>query len=863
MDEKEQDFRINCQGDHEGNSTNPRERLLIILAFIFLVLVLSLLCAIVISIAVESLLPKSGMCLSKDCVKKAGDILGNLNEEVNPCENFYSYSCGGWKNKNLLSLPGKSIFQEIQMKVYDQMYAFIQKINKDDGGIADKVAKITESCINHSTLVDKKPLKMSYDKLFKSYGGFPLANVEEAGMTKIVKIANLYRLLGTEPIIRITVIPSDKDNKKNVLVIAPPDPSVFSDPDRDIELAKKFLKSVYDIEANPILLKFDYVKTLYNNIKDKLAVEFKYKEEFILSNDKNKITTLLGNFDFDEFISILLTKQEEKKKKTFKKLIPSITVTPSTSTERTSESSSTEQFSDTTPTTDQLSTITIAQNKQLKRRRRNGDQKNAGNENSVIEILVINPEVVKTVLELFLKENDETISNFLSIQFLKNIEDNNVMGLSNTQLSKHTISKYVEDGKIMKCLQDLSEHLIYAFDYIYINNTNVPSKEARDVVDHVKKALKSFVPAYSWLDDEHKKFVDSKLNEMNYFVGYPLWLSDKAQVQDYYKDLNLNIEKSALVRRGSLDGDGSDENTGYADAGDGKDDADAGDEKDNDEENDADEEQPVDVDNPVVNDDDIKAKTTKPYIEIYMDMVKFNKKKLLEKLSVTNDRSSWPNIPAISITTVNAFYSSQLNSIVVPAAILNPPIFDVNIPFYLNFGSLGTVIGHEITHGFDTNGRKRDKDGNIPEHSLWNQDTIKNYNSEAKCFEDQYSTYSIGTLKVNGTKTLAENIADNGAINEALSGYRYWLSEHNKGRKENSLPGLDSFTHEQLFFISYAQSWCHTANRKYLKELIETDEHTPNQFRVKGSLSNSKEFSEVFECENGKPMNPTKKCKLW
>uniref|UniRef100_A0A1E1WWL5 Putative endothelin-converting enzyme n=1 Tax=Tityus obscurus TaxID=1221240 RepID=A0A1E1WWL5_TITOB len=873
MDEKEQEFRINCQSDHEGNSTNPRERLLIILAFIFLVLVLSLLCAIVISIAVESLLPKSGLCLTKECVKKAGDILENLNEEVDPCDDFYNYSCGGWKNKNLLSLPGKSIFQEIQMKIYEQMYSFIMKFENDEG-IEGKVAKITKSCIDHSKSNEKKNLKDYYDKLFQSFGGFPLANVEvNSEMTITDKIANLYRLLGTEPVLRITVMPSDKDNRNNVLIIAPPDPSIFNSYKSDIELAKKILKDVYKI-ADLNSTKLNDIEKLYDKIQKQITNDSQYKEEYLSSSDTNKVTEYFGVFNFNEFIKTLLAENPKESNTKLKKLIPSKVVTPSTDTDTTSESPKTEQFSDTISTIDQPSTTAISLNKQLRQSLKRRKREDEVNKIPIIEILLVNPDVIKIVLDLFKNETEETIKNFLSIQFLKNIEENIVMDIPEKKLSKKTMSKEVEDGTIMKCLEDVSEYLMYAFDYIYIKNANVPIDKAKHVVEHIKKAMKSFVPDYSWLDETGKTLVQNKLDEMESFVGYPAWLSNKDQVQNYYKGLNIvKTKKSELVRRGSLDsdgGDGSESDNGDRNVG-GNDglEEDGGADKNKSVTEKSDESKPhkdgENVENkPEKSDVNNEGnKEIKPYIEIYMEMVKFNKKKLLEKLFETNDRHSWPTIPALSITTVNAYYSSQLNAIVVPAAILNPPIFDVDIPYYLNFGSLGTVIGHEITHGFDTNGRKRDKNGNIPERSQWNEDTIKNYNNRSTCFEKQYSNYKVDSTQVSGIKTLAENIADNGAINEALTGYRYWLSEHHKGKKENSLPALGNFTHEQLFFISYAQSWCHSATRKYLKQLIESDEHTPNQFRVKGSLSNSKEFSEAFECGNGKSMNPPSKCKLW
>uniref|UniRef100_T1ISF1 Peptidase M13 C-terminal domain-containing protein n=1 Tax=Strigamia maritima TaxID=126957 RepID=T1ISF1_STRMM len=155
-------------------------------------------------------------------------------------------------------------------------------------------------------------------------------------------------------------------------------------------------------------------------------------------------------------------------------------------------------------------------------------------------------------------------------------------------------------------------------------------------------------------------------------------------------------------------------------------------------------------------------------------------------------------------------------------------------------------------------GRRFDKYGNLTQ--WWPEDTIEKFNRQAACFVEQYSTYQLGEsgLNVNGNDTLGDNICDNAGLHHAYAAYVDWIK---KNGQEKGLPGLD-YNPEQLFFISYAQIWCEIVSKegydKYSKDI-----HTPGQYRTIGVLSNSKEFSNVFNCLDGVPMNPEKKCQLW
>lgn len=208
---------------------------------------------------------------------------------------------------------------------------------------------------------------------------------------------------------------------------------------------------------------------------------------------------------------------------------------------------------------------------------------------------------------------------------------------------------------------------------------------------------------------------------------------------------------------------------------------------------------------------------------------------------------------------VNAYYSFNENAISLPAAVLQVPFFGKDRLSYLNYASLGFVAGHELTHGFDKQGRKFDEDGNVIE--WWSDETSESYLSRIKCIQEQFSNFTEPNtrMKINGRQTLNENIADNAGIRLAYDAYQFWASEH---EKEPILPGL-KYTQNQLFWIAAAQIWCQNARPEKLKYDIENDYHAPRMFRVNGPYSNSPAFSEDWKCPVGSKMNPVNKCRVW
>ncbi|XP_063903425.1 neprilysin-2-like isoform X1 [Zophobas morio] len=244
-------------------------------------------------------------------------------------------------------------------------------------------------------------------------------------------------------------------------------------------------------------------------------------------------------------------------------------------------------------------------------------------------------------------------------------------------------------------------------------------------------------------------------------------------------------------------------------------------------------------------------------LKVHFNLSRFLHMKHFQELRIPVNNEGWKT--QAYTFKVNAFYIQVENTIELPAAVLQDNFFDPDRPQYLNYGALGDIIGHEITHGFDSNGRQYDKNGNVID--WWEPETNRTFGQKSQCLVDQYSNYTIpeSEINLNGLKTLAEDIADNGGIKIAYRGYLKWL-ERNK--PELPLPAL-RYTPRQLFWISAATNSCAKVKKEYLKQSIRWSAHSPDYFRILVSFMNSDYFGRDFNCPLGSPMNPKYKCSVW
>ena len=209
--------------------------------------------------------------------------------------------------------------------------------------------------------------------------------------------------------------------------------------------------------------------------------------------------------------------------------------------------------------------------------------------------------------------------------------------------------------------------------------------------------------------------------------------------------------------------------------------------------------------------------------------------------------------------TINAYENAQNNTVNFPAGILQPPFFEPTMDDAVNYGAIGSVMGHELTHGFDDEGRKFDAQGNLKD--WWTEQDAKAYEQRGKCISDEYTgeVPELG-VKTNGLLTLGEDTADNGGLRLAHMAFEQSMNQQGKSLDKE---GTDSFTARQRFFVSYAYSWCTNIRPELARMAISTNPHSLPQFRVNRVVSNMPEFRQAFGCKQGQPMVRANACRVW
>jgi putative endopeptidase len=232
----------------------------------------------------------------------------------------------------------------------------------------------------------------------------------------------------------------------------------------------------------------------------------------------------------------------------------------------------------------------------------------------------------------------------------------------------------------------------------------------------------------------------------------------------------------------------------------------------------------------------------------------FENDRQLAKIGKPVDHNEWGMTPP----TVNAYYDPSMNDINFPAGILQPAFYDAKQDDAVNYGHIGAVIGHELTHGFDDQGKKFDAKGNLSD--WWTAEDTKNFQGKTDCLVNEYGGFTaVDDVKINGKLTLGENTADNGGLVLAYLAYM----ERAKQEGVDLTTKKDGFTAPQRFYIAYAQNWCENSRPESVRAQVLSDPHSPDHFRANGAIVNQPGFSSAFGCKKGSPMVPEKSCRVW
>ncbi|XP_059491150.1 neprilysin-4-like isoform X2 [Neocloeon triangulifer] len=418
-------------------------------------------------------------------------------------------------------------------------------------------------------------------------------------------------------------------------------------------------------------------------------------------------------------------------------------------------------------------------------------------------VIVMDTKYFQKLAELLQKTSPETIDRYLWWRIFSSLAPLTLKQFRDlaSDLAQKVMGHSAQTPRWRSCASSVNANfgMAISFEYVKRHFHEDARQKALEMVNDIHVAFEEMVHNLDWMDDSTKNRTLEKAHAIRPFVGFPEWLLYPGELERYYHGMEV------------VDGE---------------------------------------------------------LFSTYVGLASNAAKRMLEELAHQPDRNKFISSP----TTVNAFYSPVLNSITFPAGLLHPPFYGLGLEA-LNYGAIGAIMGHELTHGFDDQGRQYDLHGNLKQ--WWSNETLHEYNHRVQCIIDQYGKYHVQSLgsnfTVNGVNTQGENIADNGGLREAQRAYGYLkarqirLARTRKGLAdlEPSLPGLSHFSHKQLFYLGFAHMWCGTSTLGALKSTVVDGVHSPNRFRVVGTLSNMQEFSEAWHCPAGSPMNPHNKCILW
>ena len=235
--------------------------------------------------------------------------------------------------------------------------------------------------------------------------------------------------------------------------------------------------------------------------------------------------------------------------------------------------------------------------------------------------------------------------------------------------------------------------------------------------------------------------------------------------------------------------------------------------------------------------------------------VEFEAHRQLAKIGKPVDRGEWGMTPP----TVNAYYNPSMNDINFPAGILQAPFYSPEATDAENYGHAGAIVGHELTHGFDDEGRQFDGNGNLAD--WWTPEDGKKYDAMTDCEVHEYGNFTaVDDVKINGKLTLGENTADNGGLRLA---YMAFLQDAKRKNIDLNSKDSNGYTPAQQFFVAYGQDWCGENRPEQIRLQVQTDPHSPREFRIEGVIQNMPEFGQAFHCKAGQPMMPTDACRVW
>ncbi|XP_044752118.1 neprilysin-2-like isoform X1 [Coccinella septempunctata] len=682
-----------------------------------------------------------GVCLSSGCVHAASDILGRLDEDINPCEDFYSFACGGFIKTRTIpdDVSAYSAFTEVRENLMKQLRAILEEPEDPSDITAVQVVKsyykacMNEEMINAEALVEAQTL-------MNTLGGWPvLEEVWDPNNFDWIEELKLFKEQGLDFNYLLSIKAGKDIGNSSARIITVDQPPVFG------LTIHNLVKGIHDSSVrNYLELMVDFA-VMFGAAEYEATADM---EEALLFEIKlaKKTVSKIENRNSSQFYNKMTLKQLKQQYGTIDWM--------------------------------KLFQYILPEEVKLYDDR---------------EIMVEVPSYIDGLEKLLKTTAPKTVANYLFWRaaleiwpFLPQKFEDRI-----TRYKKVTGGISQSSPRWKKCLDLTQAHLPLLLGATYVRRySNEETKVyAAEMVDYImtefKKTLQYGTP---WMDESTRKQALMKADKIKAQIAYANEMLDDKLLNELCAEIFVN---------------------------------------------------------------------EKAFLTSFLNINRHEWNRLLRKLLDPTARNDWTETAGPIV--VNAYYHRLENTIILPAAILQGVFFNRNRPGFLNFGAIGTIVGHEIIHAFDDQGSQFDEDGNL--RSWWNQDTLDAFAEKAKCFIETFNSIRVEEVdeNVSGTRTLGENIADNGGAKQAYLAYQSWTDQYGS---ESKLPGL-KYNPKQLFWIASAQNWCSKERLEYLRQKVASDTHTPDKYRVNANFQNLDVFSKDFKCPLDSRMNPRNKCSVW